>query len=76
MCDLETLEQQLEQCNKLQKDIKLTIQSSIDNVNKNVVEITKNFNFKNAFKFEEINEKLEKLKNAIIAKNNQLKTIL
>ncbi|CAG2119985.1 unnamed protein product, partial [Medioppia subpectinata] len=33
--DLETLEQQLEQCNKLQKDIKMTIQSSIDNINKN-----------------------------------------
>ena len=59
--DLETLEQQLEQCNKLQKDIKLTIQSSIDNVNKNAVEITKNFNFKNASKFQEINEKVGKI---------------
>ena len=74
--DLETLEQQLEQCNKLQKDIKLTIQSSIDNVNKNASEITKNFNFKNASKFKEINEKWEKLKNATIDKNNKLKIII
>ena len=73
--DLETLEQQLEQCNKLQKDIKITIQSSIDNVNKNAVEITKNFNFKNTTKFQEINQKWEKLKNATIDKNNKLQTI-
>ncbi|CAG2163773.1 unnamed protein product [Oppiella nova] len=74
--DLETLEQQLEQCNKLQKDIKITIQSSIDNVNKNAVEITKNFNLRNVSKFNEINEKWEKLKNATIDKNNKLKIVL
>lgn len=74
--DLETLEQQLEQCNKLQKDIKITIQSSIDNVNKNASEITKNFKYKNASKFKEINEKWEKLKFATIDKNNKLKNIL
>ncbi|XP_054164235.1 dystrophin-like [Oppia nitens] len=74
--DMETLEQQLEQCNKLQKDIKLTIQSSIDNVNKNAVEIAKNFNYKNVSKFKEINDKWEKLKNATIDKNMKLKIVL
>lgn len=74
--DLEALEEQLEQCNKLQRDIKLTLQSTVDDMNKNALEITKKFNYKNASKFHEINEKWEKLKNATVDKNNKLKIVL
>jgi dystrophin len=74
--DLEALEEQLEQCDKLQNDIKSTLQSSVDNVNKNALEITKTLNYKNAAKFHEINEKWEKLKIATIDKNNKLKIVL